>query len=62
MEIVRHVRDINPLLPVILYSGFKKPAFKEKAEALGVSKILVKPVIPSDMLKEIKSVLNKEED
>ena len=62
LEIVRHVRDINPLLPVILYSGFKKPAFKEKAEALGVSKILVKPVIPSDMLKEIKSVLNKEED
>jgi len=62
LEIVRHVRDINPLLPVILYSGFKKPKFKEKAEALGVSRILVKPVVPSDMLIEIKSVLNKEED
>jgi len=62
LEILEHVRDINPLLPVILYSGFKKPKFKERAEALGVSRILVKPVVPSDMLKEIKAVLNKEEE
>ncbi|MDP8220915.1 MAG: PAS domain S-box protein [Candidatus Stygibacter frigidus] len=62
LEIVRHVRDINPVLPVILYSGFKKPKFKERAEALGVSRILVKPVVPSDMLIEIKAVLNKEEE
>ena len=62
LEILGYVRDINPLLPVILYSGFKKPKFKERAEALGVSRILVKPVVPSDMLKEIKAVLNKEEE
>ena len=61
LEILRHVRSMNQQLPVILYSGFKKPKFKEKAEALGVNKILVKPVVPGDMLKEIRALLNKEE-
>jgi PAS domain S-box-containing protein len=61
LEILRHVRGMNQQLPVILYSGFKKPKFKEKAEALGVNKILVKPVVPSDMLKEILALLNQEE-
>ncbi|MCF7913494.1 MAG: PAS domain S-box protein [Candidatus Cloacimonetes bacterium] len=62
LEILRRVREMNPRLPVILYSGFKKPKFKEKAEALGVNRILVKPVVPGDMLKEIRLLLDKEEN
>jgi CheY-like chemotaxis protein len=61
LEIVRRLRISNKKLPVILYSGFKRPSFLEQARKLGVSSMLIKPVVPEDMLKEIKAVLLEKE-
>jgi len=60
LEIVRRMRIINPALPIILYSGFKHPAIIEQAKKSGVNKMLVKPVVPMEMLKEINKILNRD--
>ncbi len=60
LEIVKRARILNPTIPIILYSGFKSPKFEEQGKQLGVNKMLVKPVVPEEMLKEIRRILNKD--
>lgn len=52
------VRSIRPDIAVIICTGFSERLGKERAEALGVKNILMKPVLRSDLARMVRSVLD----
>ena len=57
-QLTRRMREIRPDLPVILLSGFSELLTQERAEALGLSDCLKKPVLRSDLSRSIRKALN----
>jgi CheY-like chemotaxis protein len=60
MEVVRRIKKMNATIPVIMYSGFKRPNLEELIEELGIVKILLKPVFPDVMVQEIRKAVRGE--
>ncbi|MFP4420967.1 MAG: ATP-binding protein [Desulfococcaceae bacterium] len=56
-QLTRRMREIRPDLPVILLSGFSELLTDERAEALGLSDCLKKPVLRSDLSRSIRKAL-----
>ena len=57
--LARSLMEIRKDIPVILCTGFSERITQEKAEALGIKGFLMKPVIKSEMAKEVRKVLIK---
>ncbi|GAB6095579.1 hypothetical protein JCM14469_18310 [Desulfatiferula olefinivorans] len=57
-QLVRHIRDIRPDIPVILITGFSDHIDRQKAEALGINGYLEKPVRRDVMAATILHALN----
>jgi PAS domain S-box-containing protein len=55
--LTRRMREIRPDLPVILLSGFSELLTDERAQALGLSDCLKKPVLRSDLSRSIRRAL-----
>jgi len=53
------LKKIDGDIPVILCTGFSTPAFQGTEETLGVDRFLMKPVVKSDLLTTIRSVLDE---
>jgi len=56
-ELAKRMLEINPGIPIILCTGFSSIISKEKSESLGIKKMLMKPIMKSEMAKVIRSVL-----
>jgi CheY-like chemotaxis protein len=54
---VRELRRIRPDIPVILCTGFSHTMSAEKARALGIDALLMKPLVSSDLGLAIQRVL-----
>ncbi len=56
---VRAMLAIRPDIPVIIMTGFSKTITPEKMEAIGVTELLLKPIIPNDLGKVVRRVLDQ---
>ena len=54
---VRELRHIRPDIPVILCTGFSHTMTAEKARALGIDALLMKPLVTGDLGRAIQRVL-----
>ncbi len=56
--LTREIKKISPKLPVIICTGFSEKLTQEMAEVLGVSAILTKPIIKTELARAIRNVLD----
>jgi len=56
-QLAREIRKISPDMPIIICTGFSERI--NKAEDIGVSGFLMKPVIKSDMATMVRKVLDE---
>jgi len=59
VELVRRIRTVHPVVPVIAASGFLEPKGRRELERLKVSSFLQKPYQLSNLLASIQSALTK---
>lgn len=59
-KLAREFMKISPDIPVILCTGFSVRVTEQKAEAMGVAAILMKPILERDIAKTIRRVLNQQ--
>jgi len=58
LELTEEIKRLRPDIPVILYTGFSEEITPEKAEKTGVSALLMKPLLVSEMAKTVRRVLD----
>ncbi len=58
-QLTRKLRKLNPHIPIILCTGFSEHITPEKAEALGISGLLMKPVLKDEMARVVRSRLDR---
>jgi two-component system, cell cycle sensor histidine kinase and response regulator CckA len=56
-EMARQIRAIRPDIPIILCSGFSERIHSQATEAIGISAVLMKPVIYADLAHTVHRVL-----
>ena len=56
-QLAVEAKKLRPVIPVILCTGYSKKISEEKADAIGVSALLMKPVSIRDMAETIRMVL-----
>jgi CheY-like chemotaxis protein len=55
------LREISSDIPVILCTGFSTKITKEKAKTLGITDLLMKPLIKPTLAKAVRKALDEEE-
>lgn len=58
MELSRKVLKIKADMPIIICTGFSELITDKKAKNLGIKKLLMKPVLKSDMAKVIREIFD----
>lgn len=53
--IIRSIRN----LPIILYTGFSEFEVRKNSEAIGVNRLLNKPILPDELIAVVKEVIAK---
>lgn len=61
-ELSQKILEIRSDIPIIICSGYSETLDKEKATDLNVSKFLDKPVLISDLIKNVTELLEKNND
>jgi signal transduction histidine kinase/CheY-like chemotaxis protein len=57
IQLAQKCRQINPGLPIILYSGYSDPTIQKTCRSLGINKFLVKPVLPDTLELVVREIL-----
>jgi signal transduction histidine kinase/CheY-like chemotaxis protein len=57
-RLAQRLMDINPLIPVILCTGFNEAINEEKALAMGIDKFVMKPIVKNDLADAVRTVLD----
>jgi CheY-like chemotaxis protein len=55
---VKDLKKIRPDIPVIVCTGFSTKITKEKAEAMGIADLLMKPLIKPALAKAVRKALD----
>ncbi len=58
MELARKLLEIRKDIPIILYSGFNEAVTIEKAGAVGIRAVMMKPLILSELAQAIRGVFD----
>ncbi len=58
IQLARELLHVRPDLPVILCTGFSALISEESAAAIGIKKLVMKPVVRRDMAEAIRGVLD----
>ncbi len=58
-QLAVEAKKIKPGVPIILCTGYSKKISREKAAAMGINALLMKPVAVSDMAEAIRKVLEE---
>ena len=58
-DLARELMKIKPDLPVIICTGFSEQIDEERANEMGVSALIMKPVVISELAGVIRDVLKK---
>ena len=60
LELVKYVRsELGKDTPVLILTAFSDPQMRNQAKELGIDGYVVKPFNPSDLIIQIKSILQK---
>jgi DNA-binding response OmpR family regulator len=60
LELVKFVRsELGKDTPVLILTAFSDPQMQNQAKELGIDGYIVKPFNPSDLIIQIKSILQK---
>lgn len=54
VDVIKHVRQLNPKAKIIAYSGFCDEDISEKVNRAGADHFLMKPFKPNDLLELLK--------
>ena len=57
-ELAKELMAIRPDIPIILCTGFSEHINEEKAKAIGIRKLVMKPFIMREMAEAIRQVLD----
>jgi len=57
-QLAGEIKSIRPDIPIILCTGFSERMNKAKADNFGISDILMKPVIRSELAKTVRNLLD----
>lgn len=60
-QLTLELKKIRPDIPILICTGFSERIDNEIAQEMGVSGILMKPVVRSEMAKMIRNVLDKQQ-
>ncbi len=60
--LAEQVMAIRPDIPVILYTGYSERITKEKAKGIGIKRLVMKPIVMSELSKAIRELLDKGDD
>jgi len=58
-ELAKKLKVISPQIPIILCTGFSEVINEKKAEAVGISEYIMKPLVMADLANTIRKVLDK---
>ena len=58
-ELARELMVIRSDLPIIICTGFSGKISEEKAKAMGIRKLVMKPIVMSEMAKAVREALDK---
>ena len=58
-ELAREMLSLRPEVPVILCTGFSEQISAEQAEAMGIKRFLMKPLVAREMAEVIREVLEE---
>jgi PAS domain S-box-containing protein len=58
IELAKQLKRIRTDLPVVVCTGFNDSIAQEEAKALGIHKVLYKPVIPAQLAQTVRQVLD----
>lgn len=56
LELIHHIRSTNQELHIVILSGYSNFAYAQKAIELGVTRYLVKPTSPRELLEVLRSI------
>ena len=59
-NLAKELKQIRPDVPIILCTGFSDTSDMDKAKAVGVSGLVMKPIVRSEMTETIRRVLELE--
>jgi two-component system cell cycle sensor histidine kinase/response regulator CckA len=57
LELAKNMLAIRPYLPIVICTGFSEAIKTEKALALGIREIMLKPIIPRTLMETIGKIL-----
>jgi len=57
-KLTTQLKEIRPDIPVILCTGFSESVAVQKAKALGIDALLLKPIVRSELAETIRDVLD----
>lgn len=55
-ELTREIKRVSPDLPVIICTGFSEAMTPERAQEIGASKLLLKPISKADLTRALKEI------
>jgi DNA-binding response OmpR family regulator len=59
LELIKHLRtDLNLETPVLILTAFSDSQMQHQAKELGISGYVLKPFNPTEIIEQIKSILN----
>jgi nitrogen-specific signal transduction histidine kinase/ActR/RegA family two-component response regulator len=58
-DLAREMMKIRPDIPIILCTGYSEKMNEEKASAMGISKLIMKPFTVEDLAKIIRKVMDR---
>lgn len=58
-ELVRHIRQINANMPVVLCTGFSDLLNEQVVNLLGTAEYLMKPVARNELAQVVRKMLDK---
>jgi signal transduction histidine kinase/ActR/RegA family two-component response regulator len=61
VQLAQKLMAINPLVPVILCTGFNETITEEKALAMGIEKFVMKPIVKDELAHTVRTVLKNAE-
>ncbi len=59
--LARAIHKVRPNTPIIMMTGFAKTVSLEKVKTIGVRELLLKPIIPNDLGRTVRRVLDQTE-
>jgi len=62
LELIQHLKVIQPDIPIILCTGFSETFAQQQAESLGIDAILMKPILMKNLSEVIRSALAKKKN